>query len=204
NNMKKICLLIPFCLVYIFTQAQGYDTAFGLRLGTEWGATFKQRVAKRTTGEFMVQHSNKREETTFTLLGEQHFPLLVRNFNVYGGAGLHAGFISNPNDDPDLKNPVGLTMIGGAELSVGKINVSWDIKPSVNVVGGQNRVYAHTGVSVRYIIDKRELIRKRSDGEKARAKRKRGRAKEKRKKKRAKEKEKRKKTGGIRLPKISL
>ncbi|MEM9884463.1 MAG: hypothetical protein AAF849_01120 [Bacteroidota bacterium] len=196
--MKKTLLFLSLCIFYSFTFAQGYDTAFGLRLGTEWGATFKQRLAKRTTGELMVQHSNKREETTLTLLGEQHFPLLVRNFNIYGGGGIHAGFINNPDDDPDLKNPVGLTLIGGAEISIGKINLSWDIKPSVNVVGGQNRVYAHTGVSVRYIIDKRELIRKRSDKEKVRAKKKRQKAKEKRKKKRAKEKEKR--GGGINWP----
>jgi hypothetical protein len=193
--MNKLLLLTVSIAFALQLSAQGYDTAFGLRLGTEWGATFKQRLAKRTTGEFLIQYNNPRKETTLTVLGQQHFPLLVRNFNIYGGGGIHKGFVDADGGDAPYKDPFGLTLIGGAEVSLGRINVSWDIKPSINVIGGERTIYTHTGVSVRYIIDKRELINRRSDGEKARDKRKKEKAKEKRKKQRAKEKEKRQKDG---------
>ncbi|MEN0047738.1 MAG: hypothetical protein AAF806_11820 [Bacteroidota bacterium] len=187
--MKKIILLMTFGLATLFTQAQGYDTAFGLRLGTEWGLTLKQRLAQRITAEGILQYSNRYKQTTITALGAQHFPLLVRNFNIYGGAGLHKGFVNIDGDDAP-KDPFGLTFIGGAEISVGRINVSWDIKPSINVTGGEKTIYTHTGVSVRYIIDKRPLIEKKSEKEKARAQRQRQKRKDKRKKKRAKNREK--------------
>lgn len=186
--MKKLLLLLTFSFSFLCLFGQGYDTAFGLRLGTEWGATFKHRLAKRTTGEFLIQYNNPRKETTLTLLGEQHFPILVRNFNIYGGGGIHKGFVDADGGEAPYKDPLGLTLIGGAELSLARINISWDIKPSINVVGGERTIYTHTGVSVRYIIDKRELINRRSDKEKERAKRKRRKEKEKRKKRRAKDK----------------
>lgn len=189
--MKKLIWLSVFCLTYLFTQAQGYDTAFGLRFGTEWGLTFKQRFAKRTTAEALLQYSNKRKETTISLLGEQHLPILMRNVNIYGGGGLHKGFVSAIDGEAPYKDPLGLTLIGGVEVSVARLNVSFDIKPSVNVVGGEKKLYTHSGVSVRYIIDKRPIINKKSDKEKARAQRQRQKAKAKRKKQR----EKRKKNG---------
>ncbi|NJK83444.1 MAG: hypothetical protein HC912_06105 [Saprospiraceae bacterium] len=161
-----MCYLLYFNL-YLISSGQGYDTAFGIRLGTEWGLTLQQRLAKRTTLEGIIQSSINRSETTITLLGEQHYPLLLRNVNVYGGAGLHKGWAGKA---ADYNDPFGLTLIGGAEIAIGKINLSWDFKPSINLVGGENPVYAHTGISVRYILDDRKLITlKKTEAEKGKS-----------------------------------
>lgn len=182
--MKKIIVLFILVNLYLISVAQGYDTAFGIRLGTEWGLTVQQRIAKRTTIEGIIQSSVNRSETTISILGEQHYPLLLRNFNIYGGAGLHKGWAGKQADYGD---PFGLTLIGGAEISVGKINLSWDFKPSINLVGGESPVYAHTGISVRYIVDERKLITlKKTEKEKEKAQK----QKQKRKLKRKKSKEK--------------
>jgi len=187
--MKNLVFTVIVSLLgSIQLQAQGYDGAFGLRLGTEWGLTYQQRIAKHTTLEGIIQSSFRQNETTITLLGEQHYPILMRNLNVYLGGGLHKGWVTNKNES-DYKDPFGLTLIGGAELALGKFNVSWDFKPSINVVGGDSPVYAHTGISLRYVIDKRPLINRETDPEK------RERQKERTKRKRQKERAKRKAKG---------
>ena len=70
--MKNTIVLL--ILVFSATQiiGQSYDTAAGMRLGTEWGLTVKQRIAKKTTLEAILQSSLQREEFTVTVLGEQH------------------------------------------------------------------------------------------------------------------------------------
>ncbi|MEL6941998.1 MAG: hypothetical protein AAFO82_04965, partial [Bacteroidota bacterium] len=74
--MKKIIVLLTFCLAAYLSQAQGYDTTFGLRLGTEWGLTLKQRLAQRITAEGILQYSNRYKQTTITALGVENALLL--------------------------------------------------------------------------------------------------------------------------------
>jgi len=155
--MKKITLTFSFLCTTALLLAQSYDSALGIRLGTEWGLTFKQRMAKRATLEGILQHNNKREETTITVLAEKHNPIIIRNVNIYYGGGLHKGWVAQ-NDEVGYEDPFGLTFIGGAEASLGRINVSWDFKPAINLIGGERTVYAETAVSIRYVINKRELF----------------------------------------------
>lgn len=128
-----------------------------MRLGTDWGLTIQQRVAKKTTIEGLFQSSLQREEVLLTLMGEQHFPILSRRLNIYYGGGLHKGWI-NENDANDVpyKDPFGLTFIGGIELSLGRLNLSYDFKPALNLNGGQEKFYTQTGISLRYVIVKRD------------------------------------------------
>ena len=56
-------------------QAQSYFTAGGLRVGTDWGLTVQQRIAKRMTVEGIVQSSFGRPEFMVTGIVEKHFPL---------------------------------------------------------------------------------------------------------------------------------
>lgn len=155
--MIKHSLLLFLLLSVLFTNAQSYDLAAGMRLGTDWGLTIMPRVAKKTTVEVLLQSSLQREEVLFTLLGEQHFPILSRRLNIYYGAGFHKGWI-NENDANDVpyKDPFGLTFIGGIELSLGRLNLTYDFKPALNLSGGQEKFYTQTGISLRYVIIKRE------------------------------------------------
>ena len=154
NIMKK--LIIPaLILSSLQLAAQSYMTAGGIRLGTDWGLTIQQRLAKSTTLEGIFQSSFQREEVMVTLLAEQHFPLVFRGLNIYVGGGAHKGWNSQPVtlENPDgVKDPIGLSLIGGAELTLGKLNISYDFKPAINLYGGDNRVYVQTGVSVRYVF----------------------------------------------------
>lgn len=185
--MKKLVLLFSLLAIQQLAFGQGYDGAFGIRMGSEWGLTYKQRFLLRTTAEGLIQYNNPRNETTLTLLGMQHFPLIARNINVYAGGGLHKGFVGNQNGEAaPYKDPFGLTLIGGIELSIARFNVSWDFKPSINLVGGENVIYPHTGISVRYIVDKRRIGKTESE------KNQKARQKARKKKRRQKDKAKRK------------
>ncbi|HMN90901.1 MAG TPA: hypothetical protein PKD70_01230 [Saprospiraceae bacterium] len=150
-------LLFLLCLAAVRTSAQSYNTALGMRLGTDWGVTLQQRIANRTTLEVLLQSSLQREEVLLTVMGEQHLPVISRRFNIYYGGGLHKGWINETdrNDEP-YANPFGVTFIGGIEMSLARLNISYDFKPAINITGGQHNFYTQTGISLRYIIDKRE------------------------------------------------
>ena len=177
--MMQRTILITFVFIPVFLPAQSYNTALGMRLGTDYGVTIKQRVAKTTSLEAIIQSSLQREEAQITLLGEQHFPLISRRFNVYAGGGLHKGWVTREGteDDPVYKDPFGLSLIAGIEFSLGRLNVSYDYKPAVNLIGGKHNIYSQTGVSLRYVVAKRPWL---SD---PKAKRKRQRERERRRRK---------------------
>lgn len=153
--MKNPILLATVLLVSLPVFSQSYMTAGGLRLGTDWGLTVQQRIAKSTTLEGIIQSSFQREEAMVTLLVEQHYPVVFRGLNLYVGGGFHKGWNSQPVslENPNgVKDPMGLTLIGGAELTIARLNISYDFKPAVNIVGGDNGIYIQSGVSVRYVF----------------------------------------------------
>ena len=110
---------------------------------------------------------------------EQHFPLVSRRFNVYAGGGLHKGWVTRDGteEDPIYKDPFGLSLIAGIEASLGRLNVSYDFKPAINLSGGKHTIYSQTGVSLRYVIVKRPWLND------PKAKRKRQRERERRRNK---------------------
>lgn len=161
--------------------AQSYNTVAGMRLGTDWGLTVKQRVYDNYTAELLVQSSLVREETMITVLAARHHNILTRHLNIYFGAGLHKGWVgegTDPENPPDYGDSFGLDGIGGIEFTIGQVNVSYDIKPAVNLVGGEKRFYTQTGISLRYRLWKRnklqwEKSKKRRERERRRRKKRR-------------------------------
>lgn len=166
--MKRFILINLFVLAGAQAFSQAYMTAGGFRLGTDWGLTLQQRLANRVTGEVILQSSFVRDEVMLTMLAERHVRLLVRHFNVYGGAGFHTGWGNSLL--PDYRNPFGLSFVGGVELTLGKLNLSYDLKPALNLRGGEQLMYAQTALSVRYVILDDKAYR---DRQKAKKKRKR-------------------------------
>lgn len=159
--MKKWILAI--CILgTAFTAAwsQSYDMTGGIRLGTDWGITSQVRLAKKTTAELILQSSLQREEVILTALAEQHSPLISRRFNFYAGGGLHKGWNSATDEVTPIKDPFGVTLIAGAEFTLLRLNISWDFKPAINLVGGEKKVYTQTGVSLRYVIFKKNHFEK--------------------------------------------
>lgn len=155
--------------------AQSYVTAGGIRLGTDWGLTFKQRVAEHVTVEGILQQSFQREEFMVTALAERHYKVLLNGLNFYFGGGLHKGWNDQPStfENPDgFKDPFGITAIGGLEISLGRLNIAYDYKPAVNFVGGENRMYMQTGLSARYIFYSNRDLKKKERERKREARRK--------------------------------
>lgn len=152
--MRNLLLLLTLTLSPILLNAQSYNTAVGIRLGTEIGITIKQRVLDHTTFEGIIQNSLKKDATTFTILLEQHKKLISKRFNFYLGGGLHTSILNNVADQ-DLA-PSGITLIAGAEFTLGRLNLSWDYKPAINMWGGTSSFDSQTAISLRYVFIKRK------------------------------------------------
>ncbi len=159
--MKYALLLTGLLAVMYDCFAQTYFTTAGLRVGTDFGLTVKQRIARRTTLEGILQSSLARDEGMFTLLAEQHAPLITRGFNVYAGAGVHLGWSTTKplygQDPQEAKGPSGLSLIAGAEITLFRFNVSYDFKPAINISGGEKPFYFQSGISARYVLVKKPL-----------------------------------------------
>lgn len=155
--------LILFFFFPLIISAQSYDSALGIRLGTDWGATAQLRlpvVHKNFVVEGILLSSLQREEGSITLLGKQHRPLLSRRLNLFYGAGVHAGWNNEVNVETGeaIGGPLGIDGVVGLEATIGKVNLSYDFKPAINISGGERTLYAQTGVSIRYVIAKRNKI----------------------------------------------
>lgn len=168
--MKKQLLTFTFLFGTLLLTGQSYFTAGGIRLGTDWGLSVQQRVAKRLTVEGILQSSLSREEVLFTGLLEKHMPLITRHFNVYAGAGLHKGWYQTADSVAD--NPFGLSFVGGLELTLGRLNMSYDFKPAINLTGGSKTFYAQTALSFRYVLVKDNFIKQAQRRQKKRKKQK--------------------------------
>lgn len=189
----RLSLLLPLLLLLTRGPAQSYDFALGVRLGTEWGATAQLRVPqiqKNFVVESIVQTRADGDEGMITLLGKQHRPLLSRRLNLFYGAGLHAGWNNGMDAETGetFNGPKGVTGIVGMEATIGRVNLSYDFKPALNISGGESRLYAQTAISARYVIGKRHSIwdkQNERDMRKRRKVRKRDRRKEQRRRERA-------------------
>ena len=182
--MLRVCLLF-ICLGIVFTlQAQTYNFSGGLRIGTEYGFSLKYRIADKVTLEGIVQSPINRNEAITTLLIEKHNSILTKGFNIYFGGGLQKGWILDEQVIDD--DPFGVVGVFGAEFNISRLNLSYDVKPAVNIIGGStNRVRLQTGISIRYIFDKRQVL---FDKKKQKVKKKAKKKKQKEKLKRYKQK----------------
>ncbi|MBL7813650.1 MAG: hypothetical protein JNL70_01505 [Saprospiraceae bacterium] len=146
-------LLFFFALSPLSMFGQLYGTAGGLRIGNGIGLTLQQQVAAHTTVEGILQSDFTTKDVTLSVLGEQHYGILRRNLNFYMGAGFYKTWLAtDANLIVQPTNPFGLSMIGGLELTLGKLNLSVDIKPTIKIKGDGKTVQAPLGVSARYVF----------------------------------------------------
>ncbi|MFZ1496393.1 MAG: hypothetical protein WAS72_05005 [Saprospiraceae bacterium] len=151
--LQKILLAILITISCNSINAQSYITAIGMRLGTEVGFTIQQRVTKHITIESIVQSNLSSKDFGLSLLFEQHQPLLSKRLNFYLGAGPHLFW---KQDSMQLR-PFGATVIFGAEISVGRLNISYDFKPAISFLGVPKTTFeAQTALSIRYIFIKQK------------------------------------------------
>jgi hypothetical protein len=154
--MKKIKLIISLIfLLSQITMCQSYRTAVGIRLGTGAGAelSVQQKVAKYSTIEGIFQPSFKDNISSLDLIYKQHYKILVKRVNIYLGVGLHKDWRPT-NHQSEKKADAGFVGIIGGEVTLKKMNVSWDYKPSINVLKGENHLAHQSAITLRLIIVK--------------------------------------------------
>ncbi len=144
-------------------QAQSYHSALGMRIGTDIGFTYQQRIARYQTIETIIQNRWFRQEGQLAALWEYHNPLVTRGINFYYGIGPQFGW-KEDQDGFDLYYSAGIAGIVGAELTLGKIVVSFDIKPNINAIGVKDTPISpfniDSALSVRTVIVKRSRFSK--------------------------------------------
>ncbi|MCB0704719.1 MAG: hypothetical protein KDC34_05390 [Saprospiraceae bacterium] len=150
-------------LLFLFAgtiQAQSYITSAGLRFGGGIGLTVQQRIAKKSTVEGILQSRLSGNEVRVTGLYERHVPIITKRLNLYGGIGLYKEWVEDTYLE-QRADPIGVTFVGGAELTLGRVNLSLDIKPSIQVSQASSFNFdSQIGVSARYVLIKDGLFDK--------------------------------------------
>jgi len=152
--MKNITIYFILFLACSSLHAQSYQTAVGLRMGTDIGITAQQRVAKFSTIEAIFVPSINAKQSSIDLLFEQHKRILSKRFNVYVGGGIHKAWREEGADNFG-KADAGITGIFGGEFSFRRLNFSWDYKPTMAFLGGDGEQVVNprnSSVSIRYIF----------------------------------------------------
>lgn len=142
----------------LFSQA--YNRALGLRLDSGIGFTYKERLGDRFTVEGLVRARPKQDFYQLGALAEFHNPLIFKFFNIYYGAGLHYGYYDTPEH---MANPFGISGILGTEITLGRINLSYDVKLDANLIGGTKVIEPSTGISIRYVMAKKKRFGNKKD-----------------------------------------
>lgn len=144
------------------TPAQSYFTAGGIRLGSENGLTIKQRILKKTTVEFSALSGFKTDQLDLGLDITRHYSVISRHFNLYFGGGLHNHIFSTSGaeENPRESWHTGVALVGGVEVSLGRINVAWDYKPSFYPGDVPRHFIPSSGLSLRYIFVTNKDLRK--------------------------------------------
>ena len=162
--MKNIRLLAAsaFAILFLSSPAFGqrYKTAAGIRVDNGLNLSIQQYITNGWTAEGILHTPIASENLGVSLLAEKHHKILFRGLNFYGGGGAHYYGIntSDSKEETTSNNVWGLTAIGGAELSIGRLNFAVDWKPELHLSGDQVKPFDWNGasISVRYIIAKRE------------------------------------------------
>lgn len=153
---KYFGTLFFILLLNMAAFAQTYNFSGGIRLGTEYGFTLKYRILDKVTLEGIIQSPIREKVAMTTLLIEKHNSILTKGLNIYIGGGIQKGWVLD--DQLAYDDPLGIVGILGAEFNFARLNLSYDVKPAVNLVGGARTVELQTGISVRYIFSKNKLF----------------------------------------------
>ena len=142
------------CILYVWLgYSQSYVSALGLRMGTDFGVTLQQKILPKVTVQGLVSSSPGRSETTATVLLQSHQPLLSKRFNFFLGGGFHTRWIDSI--DASSMSTNGITAVAGAEMTFGRLNISWDYKPMYHLNTSQGSFENETAVSLRYVFIKK-------------------------------------------------
>ncbi|MFN4080772.1 MAG: hypothetical protein ACK4NS_07700 [Saprospiraceae bacterium] len=140
--------------------SQSYKTAAGVRFDGGPAISVQQHIADRYTAEGILHTGLLNSNKGATLLARKHHKILFRGVNIYYGAGGHYYLQNavNRSESDVAENVWGLSFVGGAELSLGRLNFSIDFKPELHLHGDQTYPFSwqRPTLSARYVLAKRE------------------------------------------------
>lgn len=153
--MNRYIFIVFICLNAVLATGQKYNTLAGVRIGDDFGISFAQRIAKKTTIELNHQPGTFAGRELTSLLAKQHYPLLTKRINFFMGAGLYTKKAIEANSESSMAvRSSGMAMTFGAEISLGRLSISTDYQPLVtfNKNDSNQRFYSTSGLSLRYIL----------------------------------------------------
>ena len=152
---RNIIVIILFLSCFV-ANAQNYNTAIGIRFGSEIGLTVQQVIGKHQTLEGIISTGVRDRDAKLALLWEDHYPILSRRFNLYYGVGINYNLPGEQNAS-FVRQP-GVTGLLGAEMSFGRYVFSIDTRPILNFRAGSSQCILENmaAFSVKYILVERE------------------------------------------------
>jgi hypothetical protein len=156
-NKSILSILILLATIHI-VNGQRYNIAAGLKIRDGVALSGVGRFADKYTAELTLKPRVFSDFSLASLNVKRHWSILgSKRFNVYGGAGMffRSEDLVGTTTDADA---TGLSMMVGAELTLGRINISSDYNPllTFNDTELTKKYYGYSGISVRYVLDKRE------------------------------------------------
>ncbi len=150
--MLSVCSLLSIS----WGVGQSYNTATGFRVGSDFGITVVQRIAKRSTLELIYEDGLFESNRNLDLLFKRHLPLISKSFNFYTGLGI--GHASAFDHEIDITSQtVSIPAVLGAEVTLGRFNLAADFQPTLLLRKIDNqRIVRSSGVSLRYVLVKRK------------------------------------------------
>ena len=154
KSLTFFTVVLLFCGT-ISTYSQSYEWAAGLKLSKFMGISAVYSPVEKYSFEAILSKNMWTSESGVSLMGRHHKKLITRGLNFYGGGGIHYGMY----DDGERDNFGGLLLQGGAEMSLGKTNLAFNITPMIGVGGQDVKFRIGSDVTVRYILKKQERER---------------------------------------------
>lgn len=154
--MSKLNFII-ICLVLIGgnLKAQHYRLAAGIRIGNNYGLTVQGKIFDKTSAELILHPGLGNQENSVSLLVRRHQKFITDRLSLYAGGGITQYWKTDGSENVDLDGSGGIMGIVGAEVTLGRYNVSWDFTPSVLAWGNESGAFkAGTAVSLRYVLIK--------------------------------------------------
>lgn len=147
---------ILWVLIIAFVQnlnAQHYSLATGLRIGDNYGITIQGKLLKKTSAEVILHPGIGNNSNSVSFLIKRHQKILTDRISLYAGGGITQHWKNTDTDVTGNLNTGGIQTMLGAELTIGRYNISWDFAPSLFLWGSKSgALTGGTAVSVRYVL----------------------------------------------------
>ena len=154
--MKKVLVSIIIIVNFgVVLRAQHYLLAAGVSAGDGFGLSVQGRLYKHTSLEMLYKPTLFENPNQLSLVYKKHLSLITDRFNIYGGAGLVQNWNEKLTDENIFTKNGGIKSVLGAELTLGRYNVSWDFSPELYIWGQKSgRFESGSAISVRYVLFK--------------------------------------------------